>query len=480
MFVARPSGTRVARSADHDVEHHGIDEAERVRLEPIEEEQERPANGSQRDSVQRYFGEIGKVPLLTAQQEVEIGRRIEHGELAMRHTLASIPAVIHEITKIADELRAGDRRPEDVFVMPDGVPSRETAASIMRALGTIQRLARRLTPREPKPTGRTMHVKTAGAMLANQQKIERLVRDLPLKPERLQDLVEAVRDLARRMAQVTDGNRHELARKVARLEDLAGLSRTRLEQRLAALDGAAASVRQAKRELTEANLRLVVSIAKRYAGRGLSLLDLVQEGNLGLLKAVDRFEYRRGCKFSTYATWWIRQAITRAIADRGALIRLPVHQVEMLNRLMRMVQSVRHSGGPEPTPEALARRTGVSVETVRLVFEASRTPVSLETEIAEDLHLGEVLLDSSIASPVDEVVRNDLPRHVTRALASLGTREREVLRLRFGIGGDDPLTLDEIGRRFGVTRERIRQIEVDALKRLRRSPFARRSMLAEG
>ena len=233
------------------------------------------------------------------------------------------------------------------------------------------------------------------------------------------------------------------------------------------MDAVKLRAEEAHTALIRANLRLVVSVAKRYLGRGISLLDLIQEGNLGLLRAVGKFDPRRGFKFSTYATWWIRQAITRAIADHSRTIRIPVHMVETLNRISRVNRSLVNEMGREPTPEELAQHTGVPARKVRLILESSRKPLSLETPIGDDSELGDFLEDKGAESPNDNLITQDLTTQVERALSTLSPKEKEILRLRFGIGEAGEHTLEEVGRRFSVTRERIRQIETKALRKLR-------------
>jgi RNA polymerase primary sigma factor len=270
-----------------------------------------------------------------------------------------------------------------------------------------------------------------------------------------------VRRQAKRLAEA------RTSKDIRALEREIGLGKKTLQAALRGLEEHDRVVRQAKRELMEANLRLVVSVAKRYLGSELTLLDLVQEGNIGLMKAVDRFQYRRGFKFSTYATWWIRQAITRAIADHSRTIRIPVHMVETLNRISRVNRALVNEMGRDPTPEELAKKTGVPARKVRLILESSRKPLSLETPIGEDSELGDFLEDKSTESPNDNLISQDLTNQVERALGTLSAKEKEILRLRFGIGDEGEHTLEEVGKRFSVTRERIRQIETKALRKLR-------------
>jgi RNA polymerase primary sigma factor len=453
-----------------------LHEEEPDEIRPVPEEALTPLPAKGEDPVRLYLKEIGKVPLLTAQQEVQIGRRIEVGQIALRRGLAGIPMAVRALLEVGDRLRRNEMPADDVIVLPEGgeLEAKEIRP-VLLAFGRIRRLERKVARLEESLSDRR---RSAAGRAAVQKQIathrggiQKIVADMPLKPALIDDLVGKLRRLCQRIdtlaAEARRSRTTQTTRELKRLETEAGLPRKTLQTLLSEIEASDRTVRQAKRELMEANLRLVVSVAKRYLGSDLSLLDLVQEGNIGLMKAVDRFQYRRGFKFSTYATWWIRQAITRAIADHSRTIRIPVHMVETLNRISRVNRNMVNEMGREPTPEELAQRTGVPAKKVRLILESSRKPLSLETPIGEDSELGDFLEDKSAGSPNDTLLGQDLTTQVERALATLSPKEKEILRLRFGIGEEGEHTLEEVGKRFAVTRERIRQIEAKALRKLR-------------
>jgi RNA polymerase primary sigma factor len=431
-------------------------DAEEAVAHEIEEPAEQAGPSAEEDPVRIYLHDIGRVRLLTARQEVEIGQRIEAGQIALRRALAGVPMIVRELLALGDRLRAGEVDRTDVIVLPDGgeVDDRElkrvlnTFARIRRLVNENARLAESLGGRRLSATTRANYTEW---IAANRTSIQDIVAELPLASPLLEELARRLRETAAR----PDGARE------------AGLPKRQFAALVAEITASDARVRQAKKELTEANLRLVVSVAKRYVRSGLPLLDLIQEGNLGLLRAVDRFQYRRGFKFSTYATWWIRQGITRAIADRARTIRVPVHMVERMNQLSKVSRAMAAELGREPTPEELARRTKMPASKIRLILESSRQPMSLETPVGEERALGDLLEDGTVASPTAELLEQDLSTQIGRALNRLTAKEQAILRLRFGIGGEEAQTLEEVGRRFALTRERIRQIEAQALRKLR-------------
>jgi len=426
----------------------------------------RPSAGPAEDPVRLYLKEIGKVHLLTAQQEVSLGQRIEAGQIQLRRALAGIPVAVAQLLARVDRIRQGDLGLDEVIVLPEGgEPKPDEIKPLMGAFTRIRRLEREIARLEEslqdKRRGKSTRAHYHKWIAQNRAAIQAAVEKLPLKPGLVDHLVADVRRQAKRLAEL------RAPKEIRALEREIGLGKKALQAALRVIEEHDRVVRQAKRELMEANLRLVVSVAKRYLGSELTLLDLVQEGNIGLMKAVDRFQYRRGFKFSTYATWWIRQAITRAIADHSRTIRIPVHMVETLNRISRVNRTLVNEMGREPTPEELAKKTGVPARKVRLILESSRKPLSLETPIGEDSELGDFLEDKSAESPNDSLISQDLTNQVERALGTLSAKEKEILRLRFGIGDEGEHTLEEVGKRFSVTRERIRQIETKALRKLR-------------
>jgi RNA polymerase primary sigma factor len=426
----------------------------------------RPSAAPAEDPVRLYLKEIGKVHLLTAQQEVSLGRRIEVGQIQLRRALAGIPMATTQLLARVDRIRHAELGLEEVIVLPEGgEPKPDEIKPLMAVFTRIRRLEREIErlqeSLQDRRRGKTTRANYHKWIAQNRAAIQTAVEKLPLKPGLVDQLVADVRRQTKHLTEA------KTAKDIRALERAIGLGKKTLLTALRGIEEHDRVVRQAKRELMEANLRLVVSVAKRYLGSELTLLDLVQEGNIGLMKAVDRFQYRRGFKFSTYATWWIRQAITRAIADHSRTIRIPVHMVETLNRISRVNRALVNEMGRDPTPEELAKKTGVPARKVRLILESSRKPLSLETPIGEDSELGDFLEDKSTESPNDNLISQDLTNQVERALGMLSAKEKEILRLRFGIGDEGEHTLEEVGKRFSVTRERIRQIETKALRKLR-------------
>ena len=479
---------------------------EKEEEKPEEEERTVDFIEGEKDPIRIYLKEMSSVPLLTREGEIEIAKKIEDGREKVFKVIFSLPFVLKKLvalgTMAADEnvplleiVQHNDEETEEELQSERKrfiKITRELESLDRKRMAYLKKLKERSLPAPIKKgsppasqKGKTKNIQSViTALEENRNQILAKVHDLRLR----EDVIAVFSDELKRSSSEIDALLRKITSlgkkprrtksvkeelqacrgKIEKKECLFGLKATEIKKALRVLQQGERDVLNARRAMIEANLRLVISIAKRYLGRGLSFSDLIQEGNSGLMRAVDKFEYQRGYKFSTYATWWIRQAITRALADQSRTIRIPVHMVETINKITKTARDLVQDLGREPTPSEIAEKISIPVEKVNGILKISKEPISLETPIGEeDSHLRDFIEDKATLSPLDFAIRDDMKKKIDKILCSLPSKEEKIIRKRFGIGLDAPRTLEEVGLEFDVTRERIRQIEVKAIRKLK-------------
>lgn len=465
-FLNDPDDGAIAIKADHD--DPGMPEVTLSENDPIPKHQNDPENekGGRADPVRLYLREIGRVSLLSRSDEISFGRLMEREKLAILGILGSIPLATRELLKTIESVKHRKSPLDGVILTPEeSYSGRIRTKQIIADIESIGALEKKIynikNPRRKKKSrNRVQESRDRKIMSELRMAIQELTQNLPLGPRMLNRLIALVREYEKRMKEAP-------TRAILReLEKYAGINRLQISRACAEIEKYDNSLREVQSGFIEANLRLVVSVAKRYLSSGMKLSDRIQFGNLGLMKAVDRFDYRRGYKFSTFATWWIRQAITRGIADEGRNIRFPVHVAESMWRMSRARRIFEQEHGYEPNPNELADQAEIPIRTVRRILDVGRATLSLHQPIGDDSELHEFLPDKDAVMPDMDLEKDELKRGVEATLNTLTPKEEKVLRWRFGIGGDEH-TLEETGREFAVTRERIRQIEKKALGKLR-------------
>jgi RNA polymerase primary sigma factor len=503
----------VLEDEDSDVDSETIDTEEIEDIMPDTEDEENfdidlasDKGSGIGDSAILYLREMGKVSLLTREEEVILSKEIEESQETIKGIILEIPFAVVEIKKLCNKAldRALSRLSHEYDSEENALNTVQRSSrlsSLKKAIELLKKIELELRDshnRLRQELTISEEAKLTSNIELKRQELIKSISKVRLSQDDIWKVVNSVKDLSEEacalnekiedaiaagqlcktfntmmiddeiIQSITDGSIREIIKKIETMECKAGMPTEKLGYLVKCIDKAEEQAHCAKMRMVEANLRLVVNIAKRYVGRGLSFLDLVQEGNIGLMRAVDKFDYRKGYKFSTYATWWIRQAVTRAIADQGRTIRIPVHMIEAINKATAASKRLIQRTGREPSFEEIAKEMGITVEKVQHIFQIAQRPVSLETPLGleEDNMLSDLIEDKETEAPDIQTVANVVREYVRAALSALSDREAEIIRLRFGLDGNEPQTLEEVGKRFGITRERVRQIEGVALKKL--------------